>query len=101
MGLEKGGERVFCEVFAGRGEMYEHTAPVMRVWLAFYELGCLETIESHCHSSACQEEILSQLGWGQGANEVELGEDFEVPLMAEAVGGGDAVQSRLEEVGGA
>jgi hypothetical protein len=101
LSLEKVGESVFCEVFAGRGEMYEHAAPVVGVGLAFDEPGCLEAIESHRHSSTGQEEILSQLGWGQGANQVELGQDFEVSLMAEAVGGGDAVQSRLEEMCGA
>jgi hypothetical protein len=101
LSLENGGEGVFSEFFARRGEMYEHTAPVMGIGLAFDEPCCLEAIEPDRHSPAGQEEILSQLGGGQGADEVEFGEDFEVPLMAEAVGGGDAVQSRLEEVGGA
>lgn len=100
LGSESVGESVFGDVFSGRGEIYEHTTPIVGVWLAFDEPGCLEAIESDRHPSTGQEEIFSQLGGGQGADEVELGEDFEIPLVAEAVGGGDAVQSRLEEVGG-
>ncbi len=81
--------------------MHEHTPAVPRVGLAFDEPGCLEAIESDRHPPAGQEEILSQLRWSQGADEVELGESVEVAPMAEAVGGGDAVKSRLDQVGGA
>jgi hypothetical protein len=101
LSLEKGGESVFCEVFSGRGEMDEHAPAVLGVGLAFDEPGALKAIESYCHSPAGEEEILSELGWGQRADQVEFGEDFEVPLMAEPVSGGDTVKSRLEEVGGA
>lgn len=101
LSLEESGEGVFCEVFAGRGEVHEHTPPVPGVGLSFDEPGRLESIEPDCHSPAGEEEIFSQLGWGQGADEVDLGEGFEITSMAEAIGGGDAVESRLDHVGGA
>lgn len=101
MRLEKSGESVFCDVFAGGREMHEYTPPVPRVGLAFDEPGFLEAIESDCHSPGGQEEKFSQFGWGQGADEVELGEGFEITPMAETVGGRDVVEPRLDQVGGA
>ncbi len=101
MCLEKSGECVFCDVFASGREMHEYTPPVPRVGLAFDEPGFLEAIESDCHSPGGQEEKLSQLGWSQGADEVELGEGFEITPMAETVGGRKVVEPRLDQVGGA
>lgn len=99
MRLEKSGEGVFCNVFASGREMHEYTSPVPGVGLAFDEPGLFEAIESYRHSPGRQEEIFSQLGWGQGADEVELGQGFEITPMAETVGSSDFVEPRLDQVG--
>lgn len=101
MCLEKSGEGVVCDVLAGPRKMHEHTPPISRVGLAFDEPDFLEAIESDRHSPGGQEEILSQLGWGQRTDQVELGECFEITPMAEAVGAGDAVEPRLDQVSSA
>jgi len=98
--MEKSGESVFCKVFAHRSEMHEHTSAISRIGVAFDEPGCLKAVESDCHPPAGQEEIPSQLGWGQRPDELELGEGLEVPPMAEPVGRGDVVESHLNQVGG-
>lgn len=100
LSLEKCGERVMCEVFAGGSEMNEDTAAVPGVGLAFDEPGSLEAIESDGHPPAGQKEILSQLGRRQGPDEIEFGKGFEITPMAEAVCGGDAVEPDLDQVGG-
>lgn len=99
MRLDKSGEGIFCDVLAGCREMHEHTPPVSRVGLAFDEPGFLEAVESDRHPTGGQQEIFSQLGWSQWADEVELGECLEITPMAETVGGGDAVEPRLDQVG--
>ena len=69
--------------------------------MALDQVECLKTMESDRHAARGQEESLGERGWGERADQLELGEHFEVSSMAQAVGGGNAVQSGLEKVRGA
>ena len=80
--------------------MYEYPPTVSRIWPTFDEPSSLEAVESDCHSSAGQKKVLGEFGWAQGAYEFELSERLEISAMAEPVRGGDAVKSRLNELGG-
>lgn len=83
--LKKRDERVFSEIFSRLGEMNEHASPVQRVRLPFNEAEFLKTIEPDRHSPGRQKQDVSELGWSQRADQVELGQDFEIAPMAQAV----------------
>ena len=80
--------------------MHEYPSTISRIWMTFDEPGRLEAIESDRHPSAGEKKVLGKIRRSQGANELKLGECLEIPAMAQPVGGGDVIESRLNQMGG-
>lgn len=102
LGFEQRRECTLGNLHPGGGEPNVHTSAVTGVRSADDQARILEAMKADGHATRGQEERARERRGREfplGSRPIDLCEDIEIPLVTQAVGGGDVIQGGLEIVG--